>query len=87
MRQTFLMRTEVFTPSEPVRDADGNVIDIRVTRTRNTNGYNSITLNVGREQIDFTDRIFDDEYEIAVSVVRDLLNMAVNHPCTLPEAK
>lgn len=64
-----------------VQDEEGADIQIRVTRHRNSNGYCSISVQFGKQRIDFC---VDDLYETHARSLANMLDAVCDNRCELP---
>lgn len=84
MKTDFMHRTITFD-GPTFHDADGEVQQITVTRTRTTNGFASITMQFGKQRIEFNSDIAEG-YEQAARSARELLDSACSESCTIPSS-
>lgn len=80
--KNFIHRT--ISEESKVFDEDGNIVKVSAMRTRTSAGYSAISVEFGKQRIDFT---IGDSYEEHARLVIDILGRICDNPCLLPSEK
>ena len=75
----FLYRT--ISEEAVVIEENGNSLNLKASRTRNSNGQSSISIQFGTQKIDFQ---VPQNYEQHARQMATLLNAVCDNPCDLP---
>ncbi len=79
----FLHRTITTDPVEYI-DCDGDKVEMTVTRTRTSDGFNAITAKFGIQRIEFNSEFGDNYEEVAREFAR-MLETVTYASCSLPK--
>ena len=78
---------EAHTDEHTITNIDGRPLTIQATRTRDSDGFSTITLQFGEQSIVFASTALEHKYEDAAKRCIGVLAEAVQESCTIQEYK